>query len=126
MMENRRKGIEESLAKAKKIEENLKKTDIQKDEILAQARKEAQTILQEAKEQADNKGKEMIDQAKREVNQIVIKAKEEIASQKQTAMAEVKNEVADLVMSAVRKIMGKNLDDKVDEKFIKQTLGEIK
>ncbi len=118
LMNKRSNHIEESLKKAEKIEKNLQETEARKEEILAQARTEAQDIFKKAKAQAEASQKETLKAAKEEISALATKAQQEIDAKKSLAIQEAKNDIADLVVASVKKIVGSNLDQKLNEKLI--------
>ncbi|MBU1036437.1 F0F1 ATP synthase subunit B [Patescibacteria group bacterium] len=122
MMNNRTKEIEKSLEDAKKIEEDLVKSQKQREGKLTEARKEAQAIIQKAQTEGNKQGEEMVDRAKAEVTTIIAGAKEQIAQEKSKMMKEVKSEVVNLTMETTKKVLDKVVSKDIDEKFIKGSL----
>ena len=122
MMEKRSQEIEKSLADAKKIEENLAQSRLDKDEVLVKARKEAQAIIMQAQEQGKKQGEEMVASAKAEVANVVAGAKEQIAEEKRKMFKEVKEEIVSLTIETTKKVLGKAVSKEVDEKIVKESL----
>ncbi len=90
----------------------------QKAEVLAQkredelagSRKEAKTIIENAKETAEKSKASILADAKLEAGRLKEKANQEIAQNKAEALQSVKGEVADLTISLAGKIISQNLD----------------
>ena len=122
MMEKRSQEIEKSLVDAKKIEENLEQSKLDKDEVLTEARKEAQAMIVRAQEQGKKQGEEMVANAKLEVGNVIAGAKEQIAQEKEKMIREVREEVVKLTIETTKKVLGKAVSKEVDEKLIKESL----
>jgi F-type H+-transporting ATPase subunit b len=125
-MTARTKKITKSLEDAKKIEENLKKTEEEHGARINQAKKEAQVILAEANKQAEKQREETIALAKKESAKIVQETRGTIAQEKDKMISEVREEVAELITGSVGQILGKNIHLELDEKIIKEAIKKIR
>ena len=72
VMQERTKKIEKSVDDAKKIEEKLERSEKDYDKKLAEAKKEANAIMEKTHIQAEKKRNEMIAKAKSDIGQIII------------------------------------------------------
>lgn len=122
VMDERSKDIAKSLDDAKKIEENLAKSLEEKNQIIMEAKKEAQGIIQKSQEQGKKQGEEIVASAKTEVANVIAGAKEQIAEEKIKMIKDVKTEVANLVVESTKKILEKVINKDLDEKIIKESL----
>jgi F-type H+-transporting ATPase subunit b len=125
MLDKRSETIKKSLDDAKKIEEDLKNTEVRTTECLGKAQEEAKKIVADAKKSADEEAKKMIAQAEKRAAEISDKAKAEVAEEKDKAKKEIRQEVATLVAMATEKIIGKEVDAVKDEKLVKEIIGQI-
>jgi F-type H+-transporting ATPase subunit b len=118
MLEKRRVEIEEGLKYAKKMAEDAKKFDEDQTALLQKAKKESQTIVENAVQAGerirDGILKETSDKAKEIVASAELRAEEE----KQKMLGEVKAEVLALASSIAEKIIREKLDSEHDKKFI--------
>ena len=126
VMEKRGKEIEKSLDDAKKIEENLTRTETEREEKILQAKKEASQIIDEARNQGQLQGQKLIDDAKGEVQTVVAGAKEQIVQEKDKMLKEVKSEVSGLVIETTKKVLSEIMDENMDGKIIEKSLEKIK
>jgi F-type H+-transporting ATPase subunit b len=126
VMQDRTKKIEKSIDDAKKIEEKLTSSEEDYNKKMALAKKEANTIINKAGEQAEAKKKEIIKKAREEVGQIINKEKIEMQAEKARTLKEIKSEVADLVVASVEKVLEKKVDSKEDKKLIEKITGQTK
>lgn len=126
MLQKRSQTIEDGLANAKKIENNLRDSEQSKGEILNAARQQGQSIITQAGEQAERTRAERLQAASLEVEEIISRAKQEITEAKLTMLKEVKQEVADLVIKATEKILQEKLDEKAQKAIVDRALAQIK
>lgn len=122
VMAERSDKIAKSLDDAKKVEEKLAQTKVGFDQALAEAKKQANVILEKAAVEADARKQEMIARAKEEIGQIINQEKQKIQTEKAVTLKEIKKEVADLVMATVEKVIGEKIDEKKDREMIKRMI----
>ncbi|OGF23445.1 ATP synthase F0 subunit B [Candidatus Falkowbacteria bacterium RIFCSPHIGHO2_02_FULL_42_9] len=122
IMAERSGKIAKSLAEAKLIEEKLSQTKAEFNKIVAEAKKEANAILEKAAVQADAKKQETVVRAKEEIGQIINQEKQKMQTEKAATLKEIKKEVAGLVISAVEKVLGEKIDEKKDREIIKKMI----
>lgn len=121
MLDERTEKIEKSVKQANEIEERVAKIESEKDDILNAARKEAQTIAEEAHAAANKRRDEMIDSAKREVERVIAQGKDQLAKEKTAMMRDLRKDIVDVTVKAVARI----LDDQVDEKKSQSIAEEV-
>ena len=105
----------------------------QKAEVLAQkredelagSRKEAKTIIENARETAEKSKASILADAKLEAGRLKEKANQEIAQNKAEALQSVKGEVADLTISLAGKIISQNLDGHALKELIDQYIDQL-
>ena len=105
----------------------------QKAEVLAQkredelagSRKEAKTIIENAKETAEKSKASILADAKLEAGRLKEKANQEIAQNKAEALQSVKGDVADLTISLAGKIISQNLDGQAHKELIDQYIDQL-
>lgn len=125
-MEERTKTIEKSLAEAKKISENLKNSEQEKQLIIKAARQEAEKIIDESKQIAVEERQKGVAAAKLEVKKVVEEGKAQLDSEKTKMITEVKTQAADLIVAATTKVLGQVVDKKIDREIIEQTLKDLR
>jgi F-type H+-transporting ATPase subunit b len=126
VMAERTGKIEQSLADAKKIEENLSQVENERKDIINTAKKEAGAILERVSVEAEEKREEMAVKAKEEIGQIINKEKERMRLEKAETLKEIKAEVADLVVASIEKLLDKKFNSKDDNELIKKALKQSK
>lgn len=126
LLNDRTAKIEKSLDDAKKIEEKLVAQEDEYKKIVAEARREAQGILEKANVKAEEKQQAMILKAKEEIGVIINKEKEKMLSEKAETMKELKKEVVELVSLSLEKLIGEKVTGKSDQELIKNLVKEVK
>ena len=122
VMRERTEKIEKGLDDAKKIEKKLATTEDEYEKRMAEARKEANIILEKASEQSEKKKQETIKKAKEEIGVIINQEKAKMQAEKAVTLREIKGEVADLVVLTVEKILEEKMDSKKDKELIKKMI----
>jgi len=124
---DREKGIDDALAKADKMKEDLSAMQNENEILLVKAREERATLIKEAKEASEKMVAEAKDKAKAEYERIVADAQVAINQQKNAALTEVKNQVGSLVVEVAEKVLKRELANKAEqETYIKQLAEEVK
>lgn len=126
LLNDRTAKIEKSLEDAKKIEEKLVAQEEDYKKVIAEARREAQVVLEKANVLAEEKHEAMILKAKEEIGVIINKEKEKMLSEKAETMKELKKEVVELVSLSLEKLIGEKVTAKSDQEFIKNIVKETK
>ena len=125
-LEKREDEITNSLKNAEKARKELERLTTEGDEIIAQARSEAQAIVSEGKKAADQLKDSTLLKAKEEAVTNLEQAKEQIQVEKDKAIAEIKGEVVGLSLSIAEKLVKKNLNEEDNKSLINESLKHIK
>ena len=113
--------IDEAEIARKKAEELASKREAE----LAGSRKEAKTIIENAKETAEKSKADILAEAKLEAGRLKDKANQEVAQNRAEALQSVKGEVADLTISLAGKIITQNLDSQAHKELIDQYIDQL-
>jgi F-type H+-transporting ATPase subunit b len=124
MLDTRRTRIEESMQAAERMQKELAATQARNEEILGEARRDAQKLLASARENAEQTMARAKDQAQVEAERIVEKARVTIEAEREQSWQQLRQEVADLAISAATKIVRKELDRGQQTRLIEETLAE--
>ncbi len=125
ILEKRADTIDKSLKQAKKIEEELQRTEEDRKKEMKKAREEYRALVAEAEETGKQKKKEITEEARRKTEEIVARAKEEIRSEKEKSVRAARQEIADLVIEISRKIIGRNIDEGKERELVKESLRKL-
>jgi F-type H+-transporting ATPase subunit b len=93
---------------------------------LADARNEANRIIDEARKTAESMRKDLIARAETEAQEIVNRARQEVGAERDRAMAELRTSVADLAINVAERVVGKELaNESAQRAFVDQTIAEL-
>lgn len=121
-MEERRKLVEQGLDDADDAKKQLELSDKKSEVILQKANRQANKIVEDAKDQADDNTKDSVDHARAEVAKVVVQGKKVIEEEREKMMDQVKEDLVDIVVQTSEKVLGKAADAKVDQAWVKEQL----
>jgi F-type H+-transporting ATPase subunit b len=124
-MKKREETIKQQLEEAQKTKKEAENLLEDYRRQLAEARSEAQKIINEGKSLGENMRKEIVQKAQAESNQIVKRAQEEIELQKQKAILELQEKIADLSIMAASKIINKSLNTEDNRRLVEEYVSKV-
>jgi F-type H+-transporting ATPase subunit b len=92
---------------------------------LADARQEANRIVEEARQSAEQVRRDMVARAEADANRIVVRAQEEIQGERNRAIAEVRTETATLALELAGRVIGETLDDERHRRLVERYIEEL-
>ncbi len=96
-----------------------------REEELAGSRKEAASIVENAKETAEKNKSQILSEATRWSIRLKEKAQQEIAHNKEEALNSIKGDVADLTVNLASKLLSQQLDAEGQRQLIDRYLDEL-
>lgn len=125
VMDERAKKIEQGLKDAEASASARRNAEDQGLGIVAEARKSAKAIMDEAVVAAEAERQESARRARAEVEKIVSQGRDQLATEKRKMVAEAKAEVGSLIALATGKILGEKIDPAKDAKLIEKAIKEV-
>lgn len=125
IFEERAEKIATDIDSAEEARQKAEVLAQKREDELAGSRKEAKTIIENAKETAEQSKANILADAKLEAGHLKEKANQEIAQNKVEALQSVKGEVADLTISLAGKIISQNLDSHAHKALIDQYIDQL-
>ncbi|HHQ8054533.1 TPA: F0F1 ATP synthase subunit B [Streptococcus pneumoniae] len=125
IFEERAEKIASDIDRAEEARQKAEVLAQKREDELAGSRKEAKTIIENAKETAEQSKANILADAKLEAGHLKEKANQEIAQNKVEALQSVKGEVADLTISLADKIISQNLDSHAHKALIDQYIDQL-
>lgn len=119
VMSERTEKIDQSLRDADAIEKRLSATELEQNDIINAAKKQANLIIEEADKRGEARRAELTAKAKEEIGVLINSEKEKLARDKAETLKEIKSEVAELVVITVEKLLNEKMDSDKDQKIIK-------
>lgn len=117
MISEREKTIEDALLSAEKAKEEMAKLTANNELLIKEAQAERDALLKMARDTKDQIINEARDKASKEAERLIEVARETINNERQKAITELKNQVATLSLDVAEKLIRKELssDDKQRE-----------
>ncbi|HGL7707721.1 TPA: F0F1 ATP synthase subunit B [Streptococcus pneumoniae] len=125
IFEERAEKIASDIDRAEEARQKAEVLAQKREDELAGSRKEAKTIIENAKETAEQSKANILADAKLEAGHLKEKANQEIAQNKVEALQSVKGEVADFTISLAGKIISQNLDSHAHKALIDQYIDQL-
>ncbi len=117
--------IAQSLAEAERARKETEEARQRERADLAQARHQAQEILDRAQQLGEQLRQELLEKAEKEQQAVVARARAEMAQEREQALAQLRNQVSELVLLATSKILEEELDQKRQLRLIEQALNQV-
>lgn len=125
-LDDRSKKIEKGITDAEAAKEKLVQIEKKEKDTIANAKKEALAIIEEAKKVGDEKREAIIKKAKNEIGVVINAEKEKMRLEKAETLKEIKREVGELVVSAVEKVLEEKIDSDKDKKLVEKIVKNLK
>jgi F-type H+-transporting ATPase subunit b len=124
VLDARTASVRESLEAAERMKADLAATAQRNDEALAEARRQAQQIVTDARAASDATIARAEEAASLKANEFLARAEATLRQETEQARLQLRQEVADLSVSAAEKIVRKNLDPAAQAALIAEALAE--
>ena len=124
MLDKRADTIREGLERAEAAKIEAERLLEEYKQTMADARKEAGTILQQAKQAAEAQRLEATARTQSEIDDMLEKARESIDGERRAAIASLQASVADLSVAVAGKLIGSELTDEDHRKVIEKYVAE--
>ena len=125
MMEKREKHIADQISSAEKNREETEKQLAEQRAFIVEARREAKEIVENSRKMSSQQADEVLANAKKEAERIKVSAIAEINQEKEQAISALREQVSTLSVLVATKIIDRELDEKEQEKLIQETLREV-
>lgn len=116
-MEQRRKSVQEQLHAAQTEREEALRLREQQTRELAEAKTEAQVILDRAQRAAAEESRRLLEEARAAAERLQKQAQEEIGRERDAAVAALRGEMADLVVEAAGRLLRQRVDGDADRRL---------
>lgn len=125
MLNEREAKIAKSVKDAEEIEKRVKANEKERDELLAQAQKEAQAMHAQAKIDSEARKVEMVEAAKREVERVIQKGKEQLKDEHTAMMLEARKDLVEIAVKAAAKIISTDMDEKKSKSLAEEVVRKL-
>lgn len=124
MLDDRQVRVRESMAAAQQMQDELTTTAVRNEEVLLEARREAQAILASAREAGDATLARSREEADKQAEAYLSRAQATLQAETEVARQELRKELGDLAVTAASRIIRKELDPATQARVIQETLLE--
>ena len=124
ILDERQERVREGMEAAQRMQMQLEATASKNEEVLAEARRDAQAILVQAREAGDATIARAQDEAARQSDEYMARAQATLRAETEQARQQLRQEVADLAVLAASRIIHKELDAEGQSALIAQTLAD--
>ena len=124
-IEEREKGIKDSVAGAESANAEAKSLLEQHRELVREAGREREEILKRALKEAETLKADLSAKARAESEQIVARAREQVQRETDKAIHDLRAQVADLAMEAAAKIVKSSLTPDAQKKLVSEFIASM-
>ena len=125
MIQNRQKEIDDMYAEADTSRNNAKALEKEYKEKLSAAAETGERMVKEAVARGQSREEEIIRNANREANNILEKASRDIALEKKKAINDAKSEISGLAVAIAGKVMERQINEEDQKQFIDRFIDEL-
>jgi F-type H+-transporting ATPase subunit b len=124
-VEAREKRLEEQIANTERLQAEALKLVEQNQKALADARGQAQALLNEARLQSEKERALALEKTKAEQDELLARARRDIGTERDRAIADLRKEAVDLSLAAASKLVGERLDSEADRRIVSTYLATL-
>ena len=117
-LEERQKKITDNIESAERERQEAEEIKLGYQKQLADARAQAQAIVEKAEKLAEETKEEILKEARLESARILKAVQDEVVRERELALAQLKGEVIALSMAAAAKIIEKNMDNQANATLV--------
>jgi len=124
ILDERQEKVREGMEAASRMQSQLEATAARNEEVLAEARREAQAILAQSRDSGEALIARARDEAAKQSDEYMARAQATLRAETEKARQELRKEVANLAVMAATRIVRKELDPDTQAALIEATLAE--
>ena len=124
-MDDRAKKIGQGLTDADKAKKQLEEAEAHKKAVLQAAKREANGLVDAAKEKAEQEKQKIVDSTQADLDRQLEEARARLKHEKEGIIGAIKNEMADLVTLATEKVSAGAVNVAGQRDLVKQAIDEL-
>lgn len=125
MMQERKERIAKDLADAQAARNEAEQFKADYAAQIANARQEAQQIVEKAVQQAEATTREQLAAAREQIEREKERARQDIVNERNRAMNNLRNEVISLSVAMATKVVAKDMDSETNTKLIEDAIAKL-
>ncbi|HJR46178.1 MAG TPA: F0F1 ATP synthase subunit B [Actinomycetota bacterium] len=124
-VEAREKQIQSDLESAEQAKNEAEQEKKQYQQQIADARGEANRIVEEARQQAEQVRKDIIAKAEKDAEQITSRAQESIEAERSRTVQELQSTIADMSIQLAEKVVGRSIDAAAQREMVDAYIKDV-
>jgi F-type H+-transporting ATPase subunit b len=124
VLDERKQRIQEGLEASEESKRQLATTEQEVAREMAKAREQGQALIGEAQQMSQRIQNEARDAARKEAEHLLERARNEIALERDAAIADLRREFGDLTITAAERVIKQSLDKDQHRRLIEEVLAE--
>ncbi len=125
-VQERTDKIEKGIQQAEQAQTALDSATAEQKRLIAEAKVDAQRVLDEAKAAAVVQGNQLVERSKAEAAKVIEKAKQDIRLEHDKMLQDAKAELGEVVLLATERILKEKLTAPADKTLIERSLADLK
>ncbi len=122
MLEKRRQEVEDSVKLKNDLEERIKGIDVEKEQVMHQIRKEADAVIEEARQKGDRVATQIEHTAREKADAILAKGEEGVRLREQEMRESLKHEVARIAVDVAERVVGKAMNPESQKEITSESV----
>ena len=124
-VEAREKQIQGDLEAAERAKTEAEQEKTQYQQQIADARGEANRIVEDARQQAEQVRKDIIAKAEKDAEQITTRAQESIEAERSRTVQELQTTIADMSIQLAEKVVGRSIDASAQKEMVDAYIRDV-
>ena len=125
ILEDRQNQIDSSLDEAELAKQNAAMLEQEYSEKMAVAKEQAAEIVKDATKKAQKRSDEIITDARNEANAVMVKAIDEIEREKKRAVNQMKDEISEIAFMVASKVVDRELTQNDNDRLIEEFINNV-
>ncbi len=125
MLEKRKKEITAGLELTEKLRAEEEKTNVRKEKVLDEARREARNIVEAGKKEAEAQARDIIEAAHTQAQGIIAKGKDDIVELRAGMEKDVRKAAVDIAQAMTKQLLSQILSSADQHKLIQKHIKEL-
>jgi F-type H+-transporting ATPase subunit b len=125
LLDERSEKIEKSVKQADEIDKRVSELAEEQKTIVAEAKGEANNILELARTEAEERKQQLLSKAKEDVQLVVNQGKNQLQAEKEQMIIDAREQIAMIAVEASRKILSSSIDEKEAQRLAEDVVNDM-
>lgn len=124
-LEERQRKIQASIDEAHRSRAEAEQYREEQRQALDAARREAQALVERAREAAENLRQQLLEEARAEQRELVERTRRELRREREQLLEEVRREAVDVALAAAERLIEARLDTEENRRLVREYVGRV-